>query len=135
MTVILMSTCPLLISMRQIMLRTHPYLRIAYLTKFSLRSRQPISLGAPNLTELYLTSVVELLLLTLQSLCITQPTPRNYSSTSMSHGLLIAYLFDRFTLKTVGIRSLAILGHAAVKDAGTYLLTALLSIYHHLLTT
>ena len=65
MTVIPTSTCPLLIFMRQIMMRTHPYLPIAYLTKFPLRSRQPISL---RLLELLLTPIIDL------------PTP-NFAST------------------------------------------------------
>jgi hypothetical protein len=41
----------------------------------------------------------------------------------MSHSLLMVYLFGLFILKTVGIRSPDILGHAAVYDAGTYLVT------------
>ena len=129
------STCPLLISTRQIMMRSHPYLTIAYLTKFPLRYRQPISLTLLILSSLlssFLLPCLNYLLLTLQAQCLTQPSLRNHSSTNISHSPLMANLFGHFILKTVEIRSLTILGHAAVEDAGTYLLTTLLSMYHHL---
>jgi hypothetical protein len=47
----------------------------------------------------------------------------------------MVYLIGLFIRKTVGIRSLDILGHAAVDDAGTYLVTTHLPTYHPLRKT